>query len=163
MHDNERRWIHATWCDDIRHEVGNKTSLMGIYSSDLVVPALPSVLHKLCVDIKLSTPRTRPFIALKLIIRVNDSFEPLAMIDIPSESSNKQTPEELISYAEHVDEPKEAPRSIGFGVHIQIGPVPLSERAKWFQVIADFDGEIFESSKLCIYTPKHYLTARSPE
>ena len=35
-------------CDDIRQEMGGKTSLMGIYDHHIVVPQVPHVLPKVC-------------------------------------------------------------------------------------------------------------------
>ena len=35
-------------CDDIRQEMGGKTSLMGIYDHHIVVPQVPYVLPKVC-------------------------------------------------------------------------------------------------------------------
>jgi len=35
-------------CDDIRQEVGGKTSLMGLYDHHIVVPQVPFVLPKVC-------------------------------------------------------------------------------------------------------------------
>ncbi|HOQ43538.1 MAG TPA: hypothetical protein PK178_15360 [Smithellaceae bacterium] len=36
-------------CDDIRQEIGNKISLMGIYSKEIVVPSIPFVFPRLCL------------------------------------------------------------------------------------------------------------------
>ena len=35
-------------CDDIRTEVGNKISMMGVYQKDIFVPKFPFILPKLC-------------------------------------------------------------------------------------------------------------------
>jgi hypothetical protein len=35
-------------CDDIRQEMGGKTSLMGLYDHHIVVPQIPFVLPKVC-------------------------------------------------------------------------------------------------------------------
>ncbi|MGA2554637.1 MAG: hypothetical protein ABSF20_07630 [Smithella sp.] len=35
-------------CDDIRHEVGNKISLIGIYNESITVQTIPFILPKLC-------------------------------------------------------------------------------------------------------------------
>jgi hypothetical protein len=40
-------------CDDVRHEIGGKRTLVGIYGNDLVVPSVPSNLPQLCFVIKL--------------------------------------------------------------------------------------------------------------
>src|SRR4051794_10954427 len=37
------RVANCIFCDDIRHEVGNKVSLMGIYSADILFPGPPPV------------------------------------------------------------------------------------------------------------------------
>jgi hypothetical protein len=63
-------------CDDIRREVGNKFSLMGIYNYDVILPSMPHTFPKLCffvmlnginrkimpanLDIKIFTPQSEP-------------------------------------------------------------------------------------------------------
>jgi hypothetical protein len=42
--------IYTLVCDDIRHEVGNKLSLMGLYS-DIVVKETPTILPKISLAI----------------------------------------------------------------------------------------------------------------
>src|SRR5947208_9776772 len=37
------RVANCIFCDDIRHEVGNKVSLMGVYSADVLFPMPPPV------------------------------------------------------------------------------------------------------------------------
>jgi hypothetical protein len=36
-------------CDDIRTEVGNKISLMGVYGKEVIVPEIPYVFTKICL------------------------------------------------------------------------------------------------------------------
>ena len=38
-------------CDDVRSEVGNKFSLMGVYQRNIIFKKLPSILPKLCLCI----------------------------------------------------------------------------------------------------------------
>lgn len=38
------RVAHSLFCDDVRVEVGNKFSLMGIYTSDMIFPTKPPVM-----------------------------------------------------------------------------------------------------------------------
>lgn len=54
------RFMHATYCDDIRYEVGHKRSLMGIFAGRMYVDRLPITLPKLCVVAEISTPVNRP-------------------------------------------------------------------------------------------------------
>jgi len=38
----------SIFCDDIRHEINGKISLMGIYTGDMYVPNFPITLTKIC-------------------------------------------------------------------------------------------------------------------
>ncbi len=40
-------------CDDIREEAGNKSSLMGVYSDNLIFKSVPATLPKICLYIAL--------------------------------------------------------------------------------------------------------------
>lgn len=66
------RFAHAIYCDDIRQEVGNKTSLIGIYKGKMFVPSFPIVIPKLCVAVSIVTPTTRPFKTLKIKVLRGD-------------------------------------------------------------------------------------------
>jgi hypothetical protein len=46
----------ATFCDDVRQEVGNKLSYLGIYGPNLIVPGYPTTLVKLCCVFSLRVP-----------------------------------------------------------------------------------------------------------
>lgn len=39
------KFRNAILCDDIREEAGNKTSLMGVFSGDVVVPSFPASIN----------------------------------------------------------------------------------------------------------------------
>jgi len=41
--------FYGVFCDDIRHEIGNKFTLVGCYGKELYIQELPSKLNKLCV------------------------------------------------------------------------------------------------------------------
>lgn len=61
-----QRQAYAIYADDIRYEVGNKRSIIGIYSSHLYAHEFPLVLAKLCVSVSISTPSNQPFETLKV-------------------------------------------------------------------------------------------------
>ena len=46
----------ALFCDDVRNEVGNKLSLMGVYGQDLLLRKFPATISKLCVVMVLDLP-----------------------------------------------------------------------------------------------------------
>lgn len=76
------RVLTAIFCDDIRHEVGNKLSFMGCYQNELFVPTAPIALAKLCVYVTLLTPIERPLRSLRFRVVVDDGME-LAKVEIP--------------------------------------------------------------------------------
>jgi hypothetical protein len=46
----------ATFCDDVRQEVGNKLSYLGVYGPNLVVQSFPTTLVKLCCVFSVRVP-----------------------------------------------------------------------------------------------------------
>ena len=87
------RIITATYCDDIRQEVGNKLSLMGIYQSELLVASAPTALPKLCVWVTALTPIARPFEDLTIRLILGDDLE-LARVEITADQFAKMQPGE---------------------------------------------------------------------
>ena len=81
------RFIVVQYCDDIRQEVGNKLSLMGCYSGDLLVEKLPAVLPKLCVQIKVITPRDLPF--EKIVLRAFLNEDQVGELEVPVQDINR--------------------------------------------------------------------------
>lgn len=60
-------------CDDIRREVGNKTSLIGIYQNDILL-SIPSVLPKLCIHSVFSYVKTEGNLTIELFNPKNESL-----------------------------------------------------------------------------------------
>lgn len=73
------RHIEVTYCDDIREEVGNKVSYMGVYSGELSVPTSPVILPKLCIAVKVVTDISDPFSSLEVrLVKGDDEVELLS-------------------------------------------------------------------------------------
>jgi hypothetical protein len=83
------RILTAIFCDDIRHELGNKLSFMGCYQGELHVPATPIGLSKLCVYVTVLTPIARPFKSLALRVVLDGQTE-LARLEIPADALSGQ-------------------------------------------------------------------------
>jgi hypothetical protein len=62
------RHMWAIVCDDLRPELGNKVSFMGVYGSEIVLTSFPAALPKLCAAVYVRTAKVDPF--QKLIVRV---------------------------------------------------------------------------------------------
>ncbi len=74
------RFVTSIYCDDIRMEVGNKHSYIGVYYGAMFVPQMPIVLPKLCVSVSVMTPVQRPF--KKLLIRLLKGDNTLGQYDV---------------------------------------------------------------------------------
>jgi hypothetical protein len=82
------RHVEVIYCDDIRQEVGNKFSFMGIYTTELTVPS-PVVLPKLCIAVKVATDKDDPFESLEVrIVKGDDEIELLSTGLIPPMSAD---------------------------------------------------------------------------
>lgn len=46
----------AIFCDDVREEMGNKHSLMGIYGDNISVPAFPGAMTKFAIYVRIHLP-----------------------------------------------------------------------------------------------------------
>lgn len=83
MKKNADRFLTALYCDDVRHEMGNKLSFMGCYQGELIVPVVPTLLSKLCVYVSAWTLVEKPFKNLAFRIVQNDDKE-LARVETPA-------------------------------------------------------------------------------
>ncbi|MBW2370748.1 MAG: hypothetical protein JRH15_22990 [Deltaproteobacteria bacterium] len=63
-------------CDDVRNEVGDKISLMGIYSRDVIVPKVPTILQKLSFVLTLRGIKKK-FKSVWVTIKCKGTKEPL--------------------------------------------------------------------------------------
>lgn len=66
------RFFEVIVCDDVREELGNKRSLMGIYENAIVLDAFPAAIPRLCFVMKARTPADRPFESLTFVVRRDD-------------------------------------------------------------------------------------------
>ncbi len=82
------RFISFQFCDDIRHEVGNKFSLIGCYTGVIQIEPIPSVMPKLCAMVKVHTSIERPF--SKLVVRILRENKPVAELAFPAEAFDTQ-------------------------------------------------------------------------
>ena len=70
------RHVQTIFCDDIRHEVSNKLSYIGVYSGNLYVQKFPVALPKLCLAIKVITSRDKPLKSIKLrVLKDDETFK----------------------------------------------------------------------------------------
>lgn len=66
------RHLYALWCDDIRQEVGNKPSFMGVYTAGIVFPALPFTIPRLGAWLSVVSRVDEPLKSVTFRIRLDD-------------------------------------------------------------------------------------------
>ena len=63
------QYAHTLFCDDIRHEVGNKTTFVGAYAEDIVFAAPPPItMPKLGIVVWVSVPIDQPPKRLSVVL-----------------------------------------------------------------------------------------------
>jgi hypothetical protein len=89
------RYVHTIFCDDIRHEIGGKASLIGVYSGILIARQLPITLPMLCLRVIAVTPADQPFRSLAIrVLKDNDTLAELPMDERRLSEIADQTPSE---------------------------------------------------------------------
>lgn len=144
----EHRWVQVIWCDDVRHEMGNKPSFMGVYVGDLIVQSLPITLPRLAANIELCTPRDRPFKSIKVRLTRNDSVESIASIEVPSDDLAKMNADLAHKSEQEANFDSEEPTALKIAFLVMLGPLVLNETTKWLKVFVDTEDESLESFRL---------------
>jgi hypothetical protein len=141
------RVVHVVWCDDIRYEVGNKPSFMGVYTAALVMPGFPAVLTRLAAYVSSWTPVERPFRKLAINVRTGAQTEtdsPIARIELPIPGTDAalaaaaplgHDPSKMFMFADAA---------------VLLPPIVLTEETKWLKVFVETEEETLESFKLQI-------------
>lgn len=135
---NTQRIVVAQFCDDIRREIGNKYSLIGCYSDELIVDKFPAVLPKLCAQIRAITTLDQPF--KRLIFRAFLNDEQFAQIEIPQQ--------DLVKGTEIVQRRPFAMR-ISLIAMMQFSPFPFSQESQ-LRVEAETEDGIVPGSFLVL-------------
>lgn len=145
---NERQ-IYVIYCDDIRVEMGNKQSLMGVYNTELVVPQLPITLPKLAVCVRVFTPSDRPFKEVIIKAMLNDQVIGEAPADPALFGQMTMTPAyedggESICYGE-------------IGIVMGFSPFVIQEECR-LKIHVKIDGELFKGPPLLLRSPRENET-----
>jgi len=112
-------WFMTTVvCDDVRKEEGNKLSYMGIYGSNILVPAFPFTLPKLCFVMSIVGPGEREP-PKSLTFRLLKDEDVLAELSIPEDA--------LMAAATHARvDPARNSRRLTFGTILQVFPIQFA-------------------------------------
>jgi hypothetical protein len=129
---NEGRFTTTLFCDDVRQEVGNKLSFMGVYNGgQLLLEKIPGVLPKLCGHVVAHTPIDKPFRALSFKAFSGDEL--LGSMDISPADLEKmrgQMPREVDV------------RMVAVGAILTFSPFVVAEPMVLRAVVATEEGEL---------------------
>lgn len=125
------------FCDDIRQEIGNKYSLMGCYADDFITDCIPTVLPKLCAQVKLFSSPNQPF--SKLVFRATMRDASIAEIEVPDPHN--------VAPSVHAD--GEPLRRISYVAMFVFSPLPVAEPGR-IKIDVETEDGIFEIGSLLI-------------
>ena len=135
------KYLHVTYCDDVRHEVSGKTTLVGCYGSEMLINGnFPYSLHKLCTHIVLSLPAEYAPSDISFEGYVGD--KEVFKVEIPDEMIKK--------FAAKVAEPTDLPNAVRQTIiYGEISPLQL-EGPTIVKIVAKVDGYELMGPRLTI-------------
>ena len=128
--------LSVIWCDDIRAEIGDKLSFMGVYTGAILVPSQPFTLARLGIWARLSVDKNDPVTALSAKVQFDNGQ---LIFEIPTQTHAPQTPD---------DNPRKTMMNYIFGV--QIAPIVVPVEASYFEFIIKANDETLSGIKLWI-------------
>ncbi|UEP49675.1 hypothetical protein LMA00_07980 [Burkholderia ambifaria] len=138
------RSVSALFCDDVRHEVGGKLSLIGVYQHVALVPTFPARQGKLAVFVTCNSPKSKPFKQLTVKIYRGDNLQSEATFSPPQEAWNP--PGTLVTVA-----------------NVFVMEQLLIESETTFRIRAIFDDEEVLSSPALTFKAAHLPVPHSPQ
>lgn len=137
---NRRAYSH--FCDDVRAEVGNKFSLMGIYGGELFVQGAPTVLPKLVIAMFFSTPPDEPFNKLKFVVRAGD--QTMVEHEMPPQEIEK-----IVSGLKRLPDANDPITGLTIGVTLFVSPF-IVDKPMTIKATAICDGEELPAGRLYV-------------
>ncbi len=129
--------VWTIFCDDVRAEVGNKVSYMGIYGPNLLVEGFPTSILKLCLAIYVRSPIAKPPKDVSVKIFQDESVIAEQEIQVPN---FEKIPEGSIP---------DGATYLSFTVVSQLANFPVAARSV-IKVRAVVDGEEIKGGQLWI-------------
>jgi hypothetical protein len=146
--DRNKAWGYALFADDIRMEIGGKSSLMGIYQSDIVFPdttKFPIILPKFVVQIMYFEMADE----IKGDLSFKVTFGRDVIVDAPVARPHLSTATDLSNLLpEDPSEDKE--RIVHIRMPIVISPLPISEMGRLRVRTHYEDGSVLKLGSIAI-------------
>lgn len=144
------RYVYSIFCDDIRQEIGNKMSLMGIYNGELHVATLPAVLSKLCVAIFCATSIENPFQSLSIKVTSDN----VVLQEITVSATDLSQRQQEISSRSPVEDPIS---TIYLGVNVSLSPFVIEKEKSVIATVTADEQEIPAGRLRIKHTPNLVL------
>ena len=129
---NEGRFTTTLFCDDVRQEVGNKLSFIGVYNGgQLLIEGIPGILPKLCAHTVAQTPIDKPFRSLSFKAYLGEEL--LGLVDVPQsdlERIQRQVPSGVDA------------RAVAVGTIFAFSPFVIAEATVLRIVVTTEEGEL---------------------
>ncbi len=138
------RFGYCIFCDDIRTEIGEKLSFMGVYNGVMFVPSLPLTLSKFCGHVTLMTSTDNPYRSIRLKCFAPGEDRPL----IEEELDGSQLGEQDKILGDRHDE-TDRPSSIVVAASLVFSPLRIRQPGL-MTVCGEIDGDTVDIAALRI-------------
>lgn len=134
----EGRWLDTIYCDDVRMEVGNKKSLMGVYESDMLLGDVPpAALPKLCIVLRAWTAKELMFRSLSFRVEMNG----VSLLETGNLLENETLAPQPDAPIHDFTDPDWAYRYFSISVVLQVTPFTLEKVPSLLKVCAIADND----------------------
>jgi hypothetical protein len=130
--------METIYCDDVRVEVGNKLSYIGVYGSNLLFNELPAVLPKLCVVMSLYLPEDTKAKSVTFSLFNNEQTVGRSTVSIDAVRNASMPPRELGTT-----------RYLSIRFIAQIAPLQVDAACR-LKARADVDGQAVQGGTLVV-------------
>jgi len=141
-----KRFTTCLICDDVRNEVSNKTSVIGLYGTELIVRELPITLAQLCFVTSVFTEYDDPVKSLS--VRVSYAGETLNVSPVEKAVLDEWARIDYGVGAEEVEEfSDDEPPRIRFSVQMTSSPFTITKEGR-LSIHVETERETFRAGSL---------------
>lgn len=83
------RCILAQFCDDIRYEVGNKVTLVGLYNGTLFLQEFPALIPRFGINLLVDSPLEEPVSTVVVRVEKGDEIILQTAFDVPRQANQE--------------------------------------------------------------------------
>jgi hypothetical protein len=135
---------HTLFCDDIRWEIGNKPSLMGIYTSGIVsATPFPVTLPKLCFWIRYDEPMDAEWKSLRIHIYLPGQEDEALQFDYALTEARASVSQS------HLQIPSDADLRRHVFIPFLVAPLVLAQEG-WIKVRGHYEKEIVKMGAIAV-------------